>query len=84
MLAKCVNPSCQVTFRYRHEGKLFVVPKRPSVSPVGNPDTNLEASRLDYYWLCHRCASRMELCFQEDKGMLLVPLNQAHQEWPMT
>jgi hypothetical protein len=29
MLAKCANPACSATFRYFHEGRLFVFePKR--------------------------------------------------------
>jgi hypothetical protein len=25
MLSKCANPSCPTTFRYLHEGKLYVI-----------------------------------------------------------
>lgn len=72
-----------MTFRYLHEGKLFVVPTKPKRSLVDIPDSSEGSSRLHCYWLCHSCTNRMEVCFQ-DGGILLVPVNQVHDEWSMT
>ena len=82
MLAKCANPSCQVPFRYMHEGKLFVIPKQPKGSTDSLADSSQATSRLECYWLCHACANRMRISFQDDEKMLL--LRKSGEDWPMT
>ena len=84
MLAKCANPSCHVPFRYLHEGKLFVVPKRPKGSGDGSANSTQGASCLDYYWLCHACANNLRVSFQDDDKMLLLHANPLDEDWPMT
>jgi hypothetical protein len=84
MLAKCANPSCQVPFRYLHEGKLFVIPKQPKGPSGGLANSSQAAAHLDYYWLCHACANNMRISFRDDEKMLLQPANPSGEDWPIT
>jgi hypothetical protein len=57
MLAKCANPTCSAPFRYLHEGKLF----RLDLG-AGPPSVSGHVPRrLQYFWLCERCARSMTL-----------------------
>lgn len=57
MLAKCANPGCSAPFRYLHEGKLF----RLDLG-AGPPSVSEHVPRrLQYFWLCERCARSMTL-----------------------
>ena len=58
MLTKCANPACSATFRYLHEGRLFVFePKRDA--PQRGPPADLEdtgrSHSPQYFWLCFSC-----------------------------
>jgi hypothetical protein len=69
MLSKCVNPSCQATFRYLHEGKLFKLEgSDPRFKTLGIKPVNSE-----YFWLCSECAVQMTVVFQNG-GVLVQPL----------
>ena len=57
MLSKCANPACSQTFRYLHEGKLFLIQTAAgSRSNAKASTTNFSPSRaLKHVWLCSSC-----------------------------
>jgi hypothetical protein len=69
MLSKCVNPSCQATFRYLHEGKLFKLEgSDPRFKTLGIKPVNSE-----YFWLCSDCAVQMTVVFQNGQVLVQPP-----------
>ena len=74
MLSKCANPACTTPFQYLHEGKLFQF-------EVSNPgprlvEENSSARKVEYFWLCGRCAVTMTLAFERHRGPVVVPLKK--------
>jgi hypothetical protein len=71
MVAKCANPDCSATYRYFHEGKLFVFELEPEAplrgSPI-NPDYVGRSHTPQYFWLCSACCSAMTLQHGGDHG----------------
>ena len=56
MLASCLNPSCNASFRYLYDGRIFAV-ERLVISPDG-----LNAERMiEHYWLCATCSMSMKV-----------------------
>ena len=75
MLAKCANPACSATFRYFHEGKLFVFEPKPDAPLRGPPayQDYLGGSHApQYFWLCSSCCSAMTIQSDGDHGINLV------------
>ena len=73
MLSKCATPDCSASFRYFHTGKLF----RAEVS-VGldrrralgrDAQQSKPLRRLEFFWLCERCAETMTIIFDKDSGV---------------
>lgn len=82
MLAKCANPSCNTPFLYLREGKLYQMEVGPEV-PRSMPQANNQpgpakerrsACRLEFFWLCGRCAPKMSLAFERGYGVVVVPI----------
>ena len=80
MLAKCANPACTAPFLYLREGKLYQI---ETESPAGTREQNQgvktngerrPARRLEFFWLCGRCARRMTLSFEHGGGVVVVPI----------
>jgi hypothetical protein len=67
MLVKCTNPSCSASFRYLSDGRLF---RLESDSTLWSSKSN----RVEYFWLCHRCASKMTLRLRENGTVVTVLL----------
>ena len=82
MLAKCANPSCHAPFLYLREGKLYQMQvgaevPRSAPAPNDQPDLAAErktARRLEFFWLCGRCAQRMTRAFTRGQGVMVVPI----------
>ena len=56
MLASCMNPSCNASFRYLYDGRIFTVERL-----VTGPD-GLSAERaVEHYWLCETCSMSMKV-----------------------
>jgi hypothetical protein len=55
MLSKCANPTCPTTFRYLHEGRLYVISPRETVAGH-NPRCSRTPGQLEYAWLCSSCS----------------------------
>ena len=77
MVSKCANPDCAVPFRYFHQGKLFrfeaeAGPERRRVMGPESSDTK-HMRRLEFYWLCDHCASKMTVVEQKGTGVSVRP-----------
>jgi len=75
MISKCANPACSESFRYLHDGKIFLF-------ECGD-DRGMNASADDgefvggprllrCFWLCGACCRTMTL-IPEGKGVKAVP-----------
>ena len=73
MVSKCANPDCSASFRYFHQGKLFRVEtstrleRRRALGRDGEPGKPMR--RLEFFWLCEDCATRMTLVFDRQSGI---------------
>jgi len=81
MLAKCANPACNAPFLYLREGKLYQM-EVGADAPLGTPAPNHQPGptgdrrpmrRLEFFWLCGRCARQMTLAFDRGRGLMVVP-----------
>ena len=81
MLSKCANPNCVAPFRYFHLGKLFRVDT--SAGPdrrrtLGQDElTDKPIRRIEFYWLCENCASKMTLVYDKQAGVTVGHKTQA-------
>jgi hypothetical protein len=71
MLSKCANPRCSATFRYLHEGKLYVIPPTKALAKH-KPRHSSGASQLEYAWLCSSCSIDLTIQSDNDFGMRVV------------
>jgi hypothetical protein len=77
MLSKCANPSCQAPFQYLSEGKLFRFDQRQAVHAGPQLVTEKKPPRrIEHFWLCSDCASRMTVAWDRTKGVYVQPLRQ--------
>ncbi len=72
MLQKCANPACAAPFRSLREGKLFLVENH--TSEVGE-----RKLRHEHFWLCTTCSTQFTLRFDEEGGMVTVPLHKTER-----
>jgi len=87
MVSKCANPACSTPFHYLREGKIFRV--EVEVTPPLTPEETIELSngskvpflvamrkpsrKLEHYWLCGPCSQTMNLLFDRDNGVTVLP-----------
>jgi hypothetical protein len=82
MLRKCANPACTVPFRSLREGKLFLAEAPPSGSDDAFDGHRKKSPRREHFWLCEACSAHFTLRFDNEQGMLTVPLNRdAQPRW---
>jgi hypothetical protein len=77
MLSKCANPGCSTPFLYLHQGKLFRVEvdaKQDRVKPGSIGSEKKPARRMEYFWLCDSCSSRMTVAYKPNVGVATIPL----------
>lgn len=73
MLSKCANPNCSNTFRYLHEGKLYLIGSRPAnAKRNGSSRHATEFSAPEYAWLCSTCCRHMSIRFDQKRGAVVV------------
>ncbi len=70
MLSKCANPNCPATFRYLHEGKLYVIARREA--PAGHMKCSSKSGQLEYAWLCPSCSLYWTIQIDEECGTRAV------------
>ena len=75
MLAKCANPPCFASFRYLHEGRLFVLDVSDDAGTDGRcRNERLEAHGLRYFWLCDTCHRSMTVVVRKGREAEVVRL----------
>ncbi|MGO9124324.1 MAG: hypothetical protein ACLP6G_05485 [Terriglobales bacterium] len=75
MLNKCANPGCTQRFRKLDDGKLFLVEVDVAeASPSARGARGRLSRHLEHYWLCDLCASVLTLSFEQERGVVAVPL----------
>lgn len=88
MLSKCANPSCSASFRYFHQGKLFRIESGMTASietdvrnvKKGNANAAKAVARVEFFWLCDRCASEMTLEHDNRGHVTVMPVVHGYQE----
>jgi hypothetical protein len=71
MLSKCANPTCPTTFRYLHQGRLYVIaPGKPAAGHKSRPSA--ESGQLEYAWLCSSCSLDLTIQIDEEFGIRVV------------
>ena len=81
MVSKCANAGCTSVFLYLHAGKIFRIEVETSNSVPSSFGRDAEmkkpARRVEFFWLCNECASKMTLVFHKDGGAKLRSIAQA-------
>jgi hypothetical protein len=73
MIAKCANPSCSTALVYLREGKIFMVESPSQLRVVGQGPVGLKAqTRVEHFWLCGPCSSKMTLTYDSRQGVQVV------------
>jgi len=74
MVSKCANPNCSASFRYLREGALLFFESNydcePSFGIEGTGTVRKGPRRLENFWLCADCSSR--LVFRIVRGKVVV------------
>jgi len=69
MVSKCANPNCAASFRYFHIGRLFRMETSSGLErrrSMGEDEVlSRPLRRIEFYWLCENCASKMTLVCDE-------------------
>ncbi len=74
MVGRCANPECGIPFRYYRDGKLFRFElSAPSTALTVRPET-VTQRRIEDFWLCGACASKMTLISEDGVGVRMRPL----------
>lgn len=68
MVANCANPECGTPFRYFRDGRLFRFDLNHFRPAMVGPDVTVHR-RVENFWLCGSCASRMTLISELGVGV---------------
>ena len=74
MIGICANPECGIPFRYFRDGKLFRFDVSASSTPVRIQPGGAIRRRIENFWLCGSCASKMTLVAEDRVGVTTRPL----------
>ena len=81
MVSKCANPNCAASFRYFHIGRLFRMETSSGLErrrSMGQDEVlSRPLRRIEFYWLCENCASKMTLVWDENSGVSVQPYARA-------
>jgi hypothetical protein len=74
MVSKCANPGCLASFRYFREGRLFEI--EVAASPATDPANSQRKPhrKVEYFWLCTTCATKLTVKADQERGVVTVPL----------
>ena len=92
MVSKCANPACSTPFHYLREGKVFrieveVAPPIAAEETVELSDGNKvpflverpkAARKVEHFWLCGPCSQYMNIMFDKDTGLTVLPKRALH------
>jgi len=74
MVNQCANPECRRELHYLRDGKIYLFVL----------STKTGSKRREHFWLCGPCSDHFTLRFDEEQGMLTVPLTrEAPLRWLM-
>jgi hypothetical protein len=81
MLSRCANVQCSKPFLRLREGKLFLVETDRLTKPgesSGPPfiRARQQQRQVEHFWLCDECAARYSLVYDQQRGVVLVPLRR--------
>lgn len=79
VVTKCANPSCNASFRYLREGRLFLL-EPPPFGPAGEAEFQEGPHRSEYFWLCERCAHTMTITSDRIGHAVLASRAHGHLE----
>ena len=69
MVSQCANPTCAAPFRYLRQGKIFLVEHRKW---DGNGNGSRSGGKVEFFYLCSDCASRLTLERELASGLVRV------------
>ena len=89
MVSKCANPTCSTPFHYLREGKIFRIEIEVTPPPTATAEDSFELSngdkvpflvsarkparKVEHFWLCGPCSQSMNLMFDKDNGVMVMP-----------
>lgn len=76
MVSKCANPDCSTPLQYLRDGKVFRVEVQEiSSAHMGTYLAGKKKSvkRVEHFWLCGACARTMNLSFDKNNHISIVP-----------
>lgn len=87
MVSKCANPACSTPFHYLREGKIFRIEVELLPPPTAEQTVELSsgnkvpflverrkvARKVEHFWLCGPCSQYMNLMFDKDTGITVLP-----------
>ena len=74
MVSKCANPVCSASFRYFREGRLFEIEVTADQMKGPADSQRKPHRRVEYYWLCSICATKLTVKTDAERGVVTVPL----------
>ena len=77
MLSKCANPACDTSFHYLHDGRLFQMETGGASAEA--LQLKKTPRKVEYFWLCNRCAAEMTLKYEQGTGVVAVPYAQVQR-----
>jgi hypothetical protein len=91
MVSKCANPACSTPFHYLREGKIFRVEVEVTPPLTGQETVELSdgkkfpfllasskpTRKTEHYWLCGPCSQTLNLQFDKDAGLTVLPKERA-------
>lgn len=80
MLAKCANPNCSNTFRYLHEGRLYLVDSSWAITNRNGSVEGTTRRTPEYAWFCSSCCRHMAIRIDEEFGPIVVRKSESLQQ----
>lgn len=73
MVGRCANPECGIPFRYYRDGKLFRFEVSAHSTALRVRPEAATRRRIEDFWLCGACASKMTLISEDGLGVRTRP-----------